>query len=133
MDDEEKPRPQPFMLNADLDDMSVTEIDERVDLLEKEIARLKEERKRKQGFREKLGFIGECVSQRVAYCIHLTQALVLLHQEVCARTPDHCNGHYEENRTEPKEIFNVVSPCQPMLNTGYFDGNAGFSERRLRE
>jgi uncharacterized small protein (DUF1192 family) len=49
MDDGGKPRPQPFMLNADLDDLSVSDIDDRVDLLEAEITRLKEERERKKG------------------------------------------------------------------------------------
>lgn len=48
MEDDLKPGPQPYMLNADLDDLSISDIDECIAMLEAEIARLKSERTRKQ-------------------------------------------------------------------------------------
>ncbi len=47
--DDEKPRPHTVTLNGDLYDLSVSDIDERIDELKIEIARLQDERARKAG------------------------------------------------------------------------------------
>jgi uncharacterized small protein (DUF1192 family) len=50
---EEKPRPRPFAheLGQDLSTLSVSELEERMELLEREIERLKEARSRKEASR----------------------------------------------------------------------------------
>ena len=88
--------------------------------------------RRRYGRKNKLGPTSECARQRVAYCIHLTEGRVLVHQDVCTRSLDDCHDVHKDYLKD-SELYNVIVPCQPMLNTGYFDDDAGFSERRLRE
>lgn len=81
---------------------------------------------------KRLGKVGVCQLQPVAYCFSLVEAPALSRQSMCRRTMVHCNqlrAYFSTHKSE----FDLTSPCQPMRNTDPFDSYADFEARRHQE
>ncbi len=77
------------------------------------------EHERSQAIRDRFGTLGQCETQRLAYCFEVANAKAMHRQIICARTSAVCEQRRPrlvKNRENP----DFVSPCRAILNTDPF-------------
>ena len=85
----------------------------------------------KEARKKRMGNIGECQPQRVAYCMQIVDRPSMSRQHRCTQTMNSCQA--ARNSLRESAGFELVTECQPTLNTDPYTMAKDFTSRRAVE